>query len=127
MITNQGIVVELPIISVRRAEGLDDDPFGEVEAILDCQLGHIPGTFPAIRLRSTVNGTRNTAASKHYHRIMTGEEMGKFEYFNSVAFINDEYSVLGLDPTQLDREEYKQAMGKCISSERMDHYFGLTW
>ncbi|CEJ93635.1 hypothetical protein VHEMI09212 [[Torrubiella] hemipterigena] len=111
-ITNQGIMMELPIISVYRLGQSEYDPFSEVEAILDCQYGRIPGTFPVIRLRSHVSssGVNNEKEMRQYYRIMTGEEMGKFEYFDNFAFIKTDKDVLGLDPTQLDRDEFKKAM-----------------
>ena len=108
-ITSQGIAIELPIMSVTRLDMSEFQLFEEIEAILDCQFGNVPGTFPTIRLRSL----RQTAkdGSKHYYRVMFGAQMTKFEYFNRSAFISDA-PVIGLDPTQLHIDAYKEALGK---------------
>lgn len=108
-ITSQGIAIELPIMSVTRLATSEFQLFEEIEAILDCQFGNVPGTFPTIRLRSR----RQTAKDgpKHYYRVMAGAQMTKFEYFDRYAFISDA-PVIGLDPTRLHIDAYKEALGK---------------
>jgi len=108
-ITNLGITIELPIMSTRRLDSSSFSPFDEIEAILDCQLGSVPGTFPTIRLRSILSKGEN--GPRHYYRVMTAE-MTKFEYFDKRAFIDDS-PVLGLDPTQLHIHAYKDTLGEC--------------
>ncbi|KAI0418855.1 heterokaryon incompatibility protein-domain-containing protein [Xylaria grammica] len=105
-ITNQGIVVELPILSVPHPLHTEHSPFEEIEAILDCQLGSAPGTFPTIRLRSVERGRVN--AQRHYYRIMAGEGMTKVDNHNNLDLISGD--VIGFDPTKLDRDIYKSAI-----------------
>jgi heterokaryon incompatibility protein (HET) len=108
-ITNQGVIIELPIMSVTRLDMTEFKLYDEVEAILDCQIGSVPGTFPKIRLRSLRATTQD--GPKHYFRVMTGETIPTFEYFDRQSFITDA-PVVGLDPTQLHIDAYKEALGE---------------
>lgn len=59
MITSQGLSLEMILLSLRRDETATTEYgqlFGEVTAILDCQIGSIPGTFPTIVLRRQFSG-----------------------------------------------------------------------
>ncbi|TGJ84681.1 hypothetical protein E0Z10_g4078 [Xylaria hypoxylon] len=106
-ITNQGIAVELPILSVPHPLHTEHSPFEEIEAILDCQLGSAPGTFPTIRLRSVERGEAN--GQKHYYRIMAEGQMTKIEHHNNLDLLTGD--VIGFDPTQLNLDIYKSAIG----------------
>jgi hypothetical protein len=108
-ITNQGVIIELPIMSVTRLDMIEFKLYDEIEAILDCQIGSIPGTFPKLRLRSLRATTQD--GPKHYFRVMTGETIPTFEYFDRQSFITDA-PVVGLDPTQLHIDTYKEALGE---------------
>ncbi|KAJ8132991.1 hypothetical protein O1611_g629 [Lasiodiplodia mahajangana] len=107
-ITNQGIAVELPILSIPSPLHTEHSPFEEIEAILDCQLGSAPGTFPTIRLRSVEKG--GAGAQRHYYRIMTGEKMTRVNNHNDLELLSG--SVIGFDPTQLHRDIYKSTIDK---------------
>ncbi|KAI0513093.1 HET-domain-containing protein [Xylaria bambusicola] len=102
-ITNQGIAVELPILSLPSPLHTEHSPFEEIEAILDCQLGSTPGTFPTIRLRSVERG--GNRIQRHYYRIM-GETTSVKENIDLDLLTKD---VVGFDPTQLDQDLYKDA------------------
>ncbi|CAO2657745.1 Nn.00g038710.m01.CDS01 [Neocucurbitaria sp. VM-36] len=108
-ITNQGVIIELPIMSVTRLDMTEFTPYDEVEAILDCQIGSVPGTFPKIRLRSLRATTQD--GPKHYIRIMTGDTILTFKYFDRRSFITAA-PIVGLDPTQLHIDAYKEALDK---------------
>ncbi|KAI0423793.1 HET-domain-containing protein [Xylaria sp. FL1042] len=105
-ITNQGIAVEMPILSIPSPLHTEYSPFEEIEAILDCQLGSAPGTFPTIRLRSVERGGFH--AQRHYYRIM--EEMTKIKSHDSLELLTG--NMIGFDPTQLDQDIYKSALAK---------------
>ncbi|KAI1372825.1 heterokaryon incompatibility protein-domain-containing protein [Hypoxylon crocopeplum] len=108
-ITNQGIAIEFPIMSLPAPVNMESEPFTEVEAILDCQLGSAPGTFPTIRLRCVES--KRDDGRKHYYRVMTGEEMTKVQYHDNLAFVTD-VEVIGFDPTQLHKEAYRNSVDK---------------
>lgn len=113
-ITNQGISLELLLMSVgllHLAGDHEEDYFAEVEGILDCQLGNVPGTFPTIKLRRV--NAKQTAGESHYYRIMTADRT-EFAYFNDRSFWSDS-PVLGLDSTQLHHPVYAEALGEAIS------------
>ncbi|KAI3320876.1 HET-domain-containing protein [Xylariaceae sp. AK1471] len=113
-ITNQGMVVELPILSIPGPQHTEHSPFEEIEAILDCQLGSAPGTFPTIRLRSVKRGGIST--KRHYYRIMG--EMTKVKNYENLDLLTGD--VVGFDPTQLDLEIYKSAKDKLIWSCKVE-------
>ncbi|KAH0840416.1 hypothetical protein AYO21_03053 [Fonsecaea monophora] len=108
-ITNQGVIIELPIMSVTRLGTTEFKLYDEVHAILDCQIGSAPGTFPMIRLRSLHATTQD--GPKHYFRVMTGESIPTFGYFDRQSAITDA-PVIGLDPTQLHVDAYKEILGE---------------
>jgi hypothetical protein len=107
VITSHGIAVELPILSLPSQLHTEHSPFEEIEAILDCQLGSAPGTFPTIRLRSVERGGIN--AQRHYYRIMAGDKMTEVRNHNDLDLLTG--NVIGFDPTQPHREIYKSAIG----------------
>ncbi|KAI0096208.1 HET-domain-containing protein [Nemania sp. FL0031] len=115
-ITNQGIAVELPILSIPSPLHTDHSPFEEIEAILDCQLGSAPGTFPTIRLRSVEKG--GASAQRHYYRIMAGETMTKVKNHNDLDLFTG--NVIGFDPTQLHRDIYKSTIDKLNWNYRVE-------
>ncbi|KAI1421739.1 HET-domain-containing protein [Xylaria sp. FL1777] len=106
-ITNQGIAVELPILSIPSPLHTEYSPFEEIDAILDCQLGSAPGTFPTIRLRSVERGGESNA-KRHYYRIMG--EMTEIRNHNNLDLFTA--NVIGFDPTQLGLDVYQSARDK---------------
>ncbi|KAJ3580135.1 hypothetical protein NPX13_g429 [Xylaria arbuscula] len=120
-ITNQGIAVELPILSIPTPLHTEHSPFEEIEAILDCQLGSTPGTFPTIRLRSVEQG--GNRIQRHYYRIMG--ERTSVKHHNVLDLLTKD--VVGFDPTQLDQDLYKDAKGNlhlsiCIGSVSLSSF-----
>ncbi|KAI1329061.1 HET-domain-containing protein [Xylariaceae sp. FL0255] len=106
-ITNQGIALELPLLSAPNKLNLEFLPYKEVDAILDCQLGNVPGTFPTIRLRSVEGQSENN--QKYYYRVMIGEEMTIVRHHEVSDLIYGD--VVGFDPTQLTtRDIYERAL-----------------
>ncbi|KAI0190857.1 HET-domain-containing protein [Astrocystis sublimbata] len=114
LITNQGIPVEFPILSLPSLSHTGDSPFEEIEAILDCQFGSAPGTFPTIRLSSVEKG--GTRTQKRYYRIMRDMTTVKSHDISDL-FTAD---VIGFDPTQLDHDVYKNAKERLPWSCRVD-------
>ncbi|KAI0968038.1 HET-domain-containing protein [Xylaria arbuscula] len=112
-ITNQGIAVQLPILSIPSPRHTEYSPFEEIEAILDCQLGSAPGTFPTIRLRSVERGSN---AQRQYYRIMG--IVTKVKNSDTVELLTG--NVVGFDPTQLDRDIYKSAIDKLTWSCKVE-------
>lgn len=120
-ITSQGLSLELVLLSLRRDETAateDGQLFGEVSAILDCQIGSIPGTFPTIILRRQPSGGKS-GRRQHYYRIISSgfqslfsAERTQFESCHIGALRDDTKSLIGLDPTQLDQDVYKESLGK---------------
>lgn len=92
-ITNQGIAVELPILSIPTPLHTEHSSFEEIKAILDCQLSSTPSTFPTIRLRSVEQG--GNRIQRHYYRIM-GEKTS-VKHNNSLDLLTKD--VVGFDPT----------------------------
>lgn len=124
IITSQGLSLELVILSSSRDISSATESghlFDEVDAILDCQMGSIPGTFASIRLKRQPKGGR-PGRRKNYYRI-TGISSGFQSRFSAhshqfescdPAFLRDDTTlVTGLDPTQLDQEVYKEILGRC--------------
>ncbi|KAI0532050.1 HET-domain-containing protein [Xylaria digitata] len=107
-ITNQGIAVELPIFSIPHPLHTEHSPFEEIEAILDCQFGSAPGTFPTIKLRSVERGGTHT--HRHYYRIMATEGMTQVKNHDDLDLITG--NAIGFDPTQLNRDIYKSVIDK---------------
>jgi hypothetical protein len=103
-ITSEGISCQLPLIRHNQRST-------DVEAILDCQPGNLPATFPTIRLRSLSTSIDHIV--KHYYRVTTSE-MTKFQAHHTASEFLAERSVLGLDPTQLDQKAYKYVLGEYI-------------
>lgn len=122
MITSQGLSLEIVLLSFRRDETAtteDGQLFGEATAILDCQIGSIPGTFPTIILRRQSSRGR-CGGRKHYYRIVSSgfkslfsTERTQFESCDTRALRDETKLVIGLDPTQLDQNVYKESLGKC--------------
>ncbi|KAK0620913.1 heterokaryon incompatibility protein-domain-containing protein [Immersiella caudata] len=138
-ITSQGISCQLPLLSVARLDTTDFKPFTEVDAILDCQLGNIPGTFPTIRLRSLPS--KGEQLPKDYYRVIIAE-MNKFEAY-TIPTLLDESDILGLDPMQLHKDPYQSILDKTYmqwnlasivftrrfppSLPKKDEYAGIPW
>lgn len=121
MITSQGLSVELCQLSVKQDEaaGIEgEEPFGEVDAILDCQIGSIPGTFPSIRLRRQGPGGRQ-GYRQHYYRIISSSgfqsrfsvQRDQFESCSLKELRDDEILSIGHDPTQLNRGFSQDKLG----------------
>ncbi|KAI1126213.1 HET-domain-containing protein [Nemania abortiva] len=115
-ITNQGIAIELPILSIPNPLHTEYSPFEEIDAILDCQLGSAPGTFPTIRLRSVESGGIN--GQRHYYRIMVGDTLTKVKNHNDYDLLTG--NAIGFDPTQLHQDIYKSAIDKLNWSYRVE-------
>lgn len=122
MITNQGLTLELVLRSFRRDETAvteDGQLFGEVAAILDCQIGSIPGTFPTIILRRQSSRGRLPHRQNYYRVISSGfqslfsAERTQFESCHIGTLRDDTRLIIGLDPTQLSQDVYKESLGKC--------------
>lgn len=120
-ITSQGLSLELLVLSFRRDEAAsteEEQNFGEVNAILDCQIGSIPGTLPSIRLKRHPRGGK-PGRRQYYHRIISSgflsrisAERAQFESCSLSTTCDDAKSVIGLDPTQLDEGVYKESLGQ---------------
>ncbi|KAK3334140.1 heterokaryon incompatibility protein-domain-containing protein [Cercophora scortea] len=68
-----------------------------VVAILDCQLGTVPGTYPALFLQRSGNGS--------YSRLLwTGQGVVRFSLHDS-ASLSDDRSMLGISPFRASREK----------------------
>lgn len=121
MITNQGLTLELVLRSFRRDETAvteDGQLFGEVAAILDCQIGGIPGTFPTIILRRQSSRGRLPHRQNYCRVISSGfqslfsAERTQFESCHIGTLRDDTRLIIGLDPTQLNQDVYKESLGK---------------
>ena len=112
-ITSQGISLELtlrPFPYVDPAYGSTEDCPGGVEAILDCQVGDVPGTFPTIRLREL--SQHETGSQRAYYRIFMQGEIRCTPYASITASdLLDGSHVLGLDPMQPQRPVYQNTSG----------------
>lgn len=135
MITSQGLSLELVVVSFRRDDASmteNGQLYGEVDAILDCQIGSIPGTFPSIRLKRQSNGGRPGRRQNYYRIISSGfqsrfsVQRGQFESCDPITLRDDATLVTGLDPTQLDQDVYKETLGRCetfLTSHRHQFLF----
>ncbi|KAK7702038.1 hypothetical protein SLS64_009899 [Diaporthe eres] len=122
-ITSQGLSLEMVLLSLRRDETAaaeDGQLFGEVSAILDCQIGGIPGTFPTIILRRQPSGGKS-GRRQHYYRIISSgfqslfsTERTQFESCHIGALRDDTKLLIGLDPTQLDQDVYKESLDQSL-------------
>lgn len=135
-ITSQGLSLELVVLSYRPDESAtteDQQPFGEVNAILDCQMGSIPGTFPTIRLRRQRYGGKS-GRRQHYYRVISSGflshfsvERPQFESCTPKSLRDEQALVIGLDPTQLDQEAYKKSLGESQKYSPPTGSISLRW
>lgn len=133
MITSQGLSLELFQLSAKQDETAEvegEELFGEVDAILDCQIGSIPGTFPSIRLRRQGSGGRR-GHRPHYYRIISSGfqslfsvQRDQFESCSLKELRDDGTLSIGHDPTQLDRDISQVKFGEYSPSTGSNHTFG---
>lgn len=136
VITSQGLSLELVILSFKRDDAAtteDGELFGEVDAILDCQIGSIPGTFPSIRLKRHAYGG-GPGRRQHYYRIISSgfqshfsAQRDQFESCDLEALRDDKKLVIGLDPTRLDQDVYKKRLGQCKHVSFPDKKHSRIW
>ncbi|KAK1753685.1 heterokaryon incompatibility protein-domain-containing protein [Echria macrotheca] len=101
----KGVTVTSEGISCQLSIAFPIERFYGIQAILDCQLGSIPGTFPTINLRSV--SSYHEGEPRHFYRVMT-PSMRSFRAYGPMDTFTDESYRLGLDPTHL-RENLSEA------------------
>lgn len=118
VITSQGLSLELVVLSSSRDESSTAESgqlFGEVDAILDCQIGGIPGTFASIRLKRQSKEETPGHRVNYYRIISSGfpsrfsAHRGRFGSCDPRTLRDDAKLVTGLDPTRLDKDVYEES------------------